>query len=983
MERWAFALRMATGAVIGLVVAGLACLAVWLGFFGRIDAGIYDAFYRVRGVHPPPPNIVIVGVDESTLEKLGGWPVAPAWQVKALGNLLAAQPLAVGITAPLVPVVVGGTAPQAEAAERYARAVQESGLAQAIRQAGIVVLPAPRKPPTANMAALTAVEKRLAKQARSVGHTELTAGVDEIVRHVRLKLDQEGEERNALALEVVATALSMSTEEPAVIGGHTFSYGRLRIPVDDRGAMLINYVGPANSFETVPYWRVAEDAAGAHPCHHKIVLLGLTAPDAAEARRTPMGEAERPKMPVVEIQANAVATIYGATFLAQPSLLQLLGGITLLGLCFGAALPNLRTTDKTVLAAGIVVLTGAVSFVLFAYGGFYLPASAPVAAIVLTFAGIIIHELVRANSLISREMQAMLASVQLPDIAAGQEGVDAPLLQGLAAICSTMPVEACCVALPTYREKGNVVAYRGGDQPRARGAYLRRSDTAIWETMTRKRPLTVGNAQDSVTKALGLDQEPIRAVYVPLRGEDTSTAVLGLYQRRGRGLSRTETAVCRAAMEQALVAYGRNEVYASIRGTRHWFFGPLSDQNLEQRLAVLSAIRTATAEERAVGEAVLRSVTDGVLMFDLAGYLITCNPKAIETLQAMGVDPASVAFVEFMTWASGLTREEAIAAEAELVNQGSTWSVELDLEQTGHSYVLTANRAVGRSGKPIGIVATIADVTEFRRAARMKDELISIATHELRTPLTSVLGYAELLSSGDLSPELRQKSIEVIFRQASHLSKMIDDFLDVSRIESGREEMVLEVVDMLAAAEQVLGLLGPQAEAKQITMTAHGDGQCLAYADRSKVERVFTNLVGNAIKYSPDGARVDVYVRPGDGVVEISVQDTGYGIPKQELEHIFEKFYRVRDKQTRDIRGTGLGLSLVKLIVESHGGSITVDSEVGKGTTLAFTLPAARAAQLRAAEADAQPAAKTESGPVRTVSSPQASPARRGASGPR
>lgn len=971
MERWAFALRMATGAAIGLVVGGLASLALWLGFFHRIDAGIYDTLFRARGARPPPKNIVIVGIDQDTVEKMGGWPAAPGEQVRVLRNLLAAEPLAVGITAPLVPQITGGTPPEAAATDAYVNAARESGLGEAIGGAGMVVLPVPSGKARTNAPALTELEQRLAGQARKTGHTELRAGADEIVRQQQLLATEQGEEQNAFALEVVATALGMSTEEPAVIGGRTFSYGLLRIPVDDDGAMLINYVGPADSFQTIPYWRIAEDPTAAEGCRGKIVLLGITSPGLAEARRTPVGRRDSPKMPAVEIHANVVATIHGATFLAQPSPWELLGGVVLLGLVFGAALPNLRTTDKAVLAVGMSVLTGAVSFVLFAYGGYYLPVSAPLVTFVLTSAAVIMHELVRANSLISREMQAMLASVQVAEDR-GEEAVDAPLLRGLAVICTSMPVEACCLAMPGYREKGNVVAFRGGEQPRARGAHLKRSDIAIWEAMSGSRPVVVEDAHDSVTTALGLDEETVRAVYVPLRGEDTTWAVLGLYHAPGRPLREAEIAVCRAAMEQALVAYDRNEIYASIRGTRHWFFGPLSDQNLEQRLAVLSAIRTATAEERAVAEAVLRSVTDGVLMFDLAGHLITCNPKAVETLQAMGVDPADLVFVDLMTWASGLTREEAIGAEAELVNEGDTWSVEVDVEETGRSYVLTANRAVGGGRKPIGIVATIADVSEFKQAARMKDELISIATHELRTPLTSVMGYAELLSGGEMSKELQEKSVAVILRQATHLSKMIDDFLDVSRIESGREEMVLEAVDMRAAAEQVLSLLAPQAEAKDIAMTVSGDGGCLAYADRSKVERVLTNLVGNAIKYSPDGATVEVSVQAGDGVVVTSVKDTGYGIPKQELEHIFEKFYRVRDKNTRDIRGTGLGLSLVKLIVESHGGGITVDSEVGEGTTFAFTFPAATEGHQMADDAESN--TEAESGRVQASRAATASP---------
>ncbi len=941
MERWGFSLRMITGAALGLLISAAACCALWLGLFDRVDAAIYDALFRARGPEQPPKGVIIVGYDQESYDQFGPWPAPPAKQASLIRTLAAAQPLAIGIATPLLPEPLGAAdLPRVLA---FAAELEQSGLGVAFEQAGVVSVPSPGEYDDAP--GLAAAAARLGARARGHGHLDLRTDPDDVVRRVPLRRAHVDTAPLCLAAEVAATALDLSPEEPAVVGGRVLSYGPLRLPVAADGTMLIDYFGPAGSFPSLSYVKVLSDAEAAQACRGKIVLVGVTAPPLVAGCRTPCGAAGQPRMAPVEIQANIVAAMYTSSLLDEPTWRDLLSGLLLLGALFGAALPNLRTTDKTALTIGMVFLTGGMSYSLFAYGGFCLRPAAPAAIIAATYAATIVHELVRANVLINREMQAMLRTAQSPDALEGDADVDAPLLGGMAAICALMSVDACCVALPAYREKGNIIAFRGGERPIARGAYLRRSDTGLGDTLESHRPAVEEYPTDSALRALDIERAR-QAVYIPLRREDAAPAVLALYQTDGRTpLTRREIGICRAVMEQALVAHGRNEVYAAIRGTRQSFFGPISDENLEQRLAVLSAIRTATDEERAVAEAVLRSVTDGVLMFDLAGRPLTCNPKAVELLEALHQDPAEMDLVSFMRKASGLSRDEAVAAEADLITAGNAWSVEVDVPDSGRTFVLIANRAVGRSGKPIGIVTTISEVTEFKRTARMKDELISIATHELRTPLTSILGYAELLASEHLPDASREKSVQVVLRQANHLSQMIDDFLDVSRIEAGREELSLEAVDMVAAAEQCLRDMEPTAEAKQIqTKVVHTDGVGTALADRTKMDRVLSNLVSNAIKYSPEGAAIVVRVRKHNGFIETAVEDTGYGIPKQEVEHVFEKFYRVRDKRTREVRGTGLGLSLVKLIVESHGGQIQVASEVGRGSTFTFTIPAAEAA---------------------------------------
>ncbi|MFQ6098604.1 MAG: ATP-binding protein, partial [Armatimonadota bacterium] len=665
-------------------------------------------------------------------------------------------------------------------------------------------------------------------------------------------------------------------------------------------------------------------------------------PDGDDSYGTPYSAPNAAKMTALEIQGNVAATVLGAAYLAQTGRSDLFWGLIAIGLLFGAALPNLRAADKVVLTVGLLAIAGGVSYVLFAFGAFFLPVAPLMAVMGVSYVVVSVHEVVRANALVNRETEMLLresAARRSADVASTDP--DAALLTAMHALCFRLPLLGCAVAFPRYRDKGNVVAFCEKPRRRARGAFLRRSDVGMWEVMTTGRTVLLQEPEDSATRAL--DINCVQAMYVPLEIRGEVAAVLALYQERNELLTEGEVQVARMTMEQAIIGQQRRHLFATIQAPRRTA-GPFSDENLEQRLAMLSAIRSATDDERAVAEAVLSSVTDGVLMFNLAGELVTWNPTAREMLDMSSEEMTALDFASFMTQVSESDADESARTAVSLLSEGTTWTTEMEMPESGRSYVITANRVVGRHDKPLGIVAVIQDVTHFKETARMKDELMSIATHELRTPLTSILGYAELLADDEVDPDTARKSAEVIYRQANHLSAMIDDFLDVSRIESGREELHLEAVDVLAVAQQCLAALSPAAESKNIETNAVADEPLpLAQADRRKLERIFNNLIGNAIKYSPEGGRIDVSITSSDGYVSVSVRDTGYGIPKQELSRIFEKFYRVRDRNTRDIRGTGLGLPLVRLIVESHGGDVSVDSEVGKGSTFTFTIPVSEA----------------------------------------
>ena len=230
---------------------------------------------------------------------------------------------------------------------------------------------------------------------------------------------------------------------------------------------------------------------------------------------------------------------------------------------------------------------------------------------------------------------------------------------------------------------------------------------------------------------------------------------------------------------------------------------------------------------------------------------------------------------------------------------------------------------------------------EVERANRLKSEFLASMSHELRTPLHTIIGFSELLSEELEGPlnEKQKRFVDHIHRDSLHLLELINDVLDLSKIESGRLELRLEVFDAGVAIEEVLATVRPRAEGKALHLESEVALTSAMFADRLRFKQILLNLLSNAVKFTPDGGRVRVGATMREGFFEVSVADTGIGIPRQEHETVFDKFYQVGNT-TKGIReGTGLGLAITRRLVEEHGGRIWVESEPGKGSRFTFTIP--------------------------------------------
>ena len=233
-------------------------------------------------------------------------------------------------------------------------------------------------------------------------------------------------------------------------------------------------------------------------------------------------------------------------------------------------------------------------------------------------------------------------------------------------------------------------------------------------------------------------------------------------------------------------------------------------------------------------------------------------------------------------------------------------------------------------------------LNEVKIVSSRKTDFVSSVSHELRTPLTSIKGYASILLTGKLGevPQDIRVRLEKINRHSDELAHMVNDLLDIARIESGRVTMKRESLDLKTVLDKVADLLSLQLKDKQIEFNCKlNDGVNMVLADRSQIERVLINLINNAIKFTPQKGKISVQTHKSDNVVQVDIADTGCGIPDDSKDKIFEEFYRVDNLINQEAKGTGLGLSLVKHIIEAHNGKIWFESHVNQGTTFSFTLP--------------------------------------------
>jgi len=267
----------------------------------------------------------------------------------------------------------------------------------------------------------------------------------------------------------------------------------------------------------------------------------------------------------------------------------------------------------------------------------------------------------------------------------------------------------------------------------------------------------------------------------------------------------------------------------------------------------------------------------------------------------------------------------------------------LDGTETEPEEIMLGDRTLSLTAKPLangGAVVALFDLTPIRRLEAVRRDFVVNVSHELRTPLTIVGGFAETLQDPDIPPERRVEFARTIFSNTHRMQRIVDELLDLSRIESGHWQPRSQPVRVAEIATEIFGRLGQTARDKGVTLDTRIDpDSAVIYADRTALEQIAFNLVENAIRHTASGGRISIETNREGRFIAFSVRDTGSGIPAAHLPRIFERFYRADAGRSREAGGTGLGLAIVKHLVEAHGGTVGADSIEGRGTTIKVLFP--------------------------------------------
>ena len=339
--------------------------------------------------------------------------------------------------------------------------------------------------------------------------------------------------------------------------------------------------------------------------------------------------------------------------------------------------------------------------------------------------------------------------------------------------------------------------------------------------------------------------------------------------------------------------------------------------------------------------AVAEQSADPLFLTDLEGRILASSRGALETFhfspeQVLGRIAADLLVPPDR-------RERYLGLERETLEKGSVLSVEgIHLRSDGTPIPVEMTFTLIRDdhGRPFEMVRVVRDISQRKEVERMKTEFVNIVSHELRTPLTSIRGFADtIIEFGATLPEAqRNQYLRIILDESIRLGRLVDDFLDVSRLVAGAQLLRMERIDTASLARRVAETLGENRAGVKFEVDFE-EGLPSPQADPDQVQRAIINLSGNALKYSPPKGVIFIRGRRAGDCVEVCVEDQGPGISPDSQKRLFQKFYRAGDAISIKTPGTGLGLYIVKSIVDAHGGTIRLESEVGKGTKVFFTLP--------------------------------------------
>jgi PAS domain S-box-containing protein len=957
---------------------------VWLA--PGLDAYARDVLMRTRGPVAPPDDIVIVAIDDASIARLGRFPWSRDLTARAVDLIAPARPKVIALD-------VLYSEPTTEA--------NDAALADSIGRAGNAVVAAQLIDATDERGARQVQWLRplplIERASAGVGHVNISTEADGAARELPLrKTDNDGDALWSIAVEAIRVGDGLREGEvqdfPEVV--HLGRRTLLLVNDDHKlnftqpeannqvvhlraDRMLIDYVGPTGSFapRTYSFVDVLDGKVPPESLRGKYVLIGATAATLGDHVASPFvhregadGSQHGTLMPGVEVLANAVNTILRGRFYREVPdwLAALLAALVAAAAIFSLTLMQGRFETLKQLGAlgGLVIALLGLSYFAFIHW-LIIP---PVVSSLVSLATAAPLILLRRSLATSADLDQRIA-----ELSAANNKWLAPDASGAMREQEFLSSPAETIARLTESKSVAIftTAERTGGNYRLLAAYGRPNILSLSEEeLLQAAPLWMEIGSQHSTRpraesgasispgeyAFGAVAEDdydqlSRTLLLRLgKPENPSGALLISYQvnheppgellRLSAELSASY--VSRMASGRLEADAGRAGKFSSMR----WRL-PRGVEWKARSLGILQ--RRIRARSRFI-DRVLRSVEDGLIVADVDGRILFANPRAVEIF---GVTERALIGSDLFQRISedrgdalqnheSLTRRATRETLVRLIVERLSVEREIALGGGPSRYYMLRLSAVidEEDGSVTGLVASLSDVTKQRELQQTKTDVMTLVSHELRTPLTAIQGMSEVLSQYDVEQEQRRKMHLAINEEAKRLARMINDYLDITRLESGARPLRLAPVRIASLVERALLLLDPLAEQRDMRIVRRFTPNLPpVMVDADLLAQAVTNLVANAIKYSNPSNEIIIELRADSDALWVEVADHGHGIPADALAHVFEKFYRVPRLEDADVSGTGLGLAFVREIAERHGGRISVTSEEGVGSVFSLRLP--------------------------------------------
>lgn len=612
-----------------------------------------------------------------------------------------------------------------------------------------------------------------------------------------------------------------------------------------------------------------------------------------------------------------------------------LGWILVCGAAFAVAVCvdrfGLRRCLPFITGALIVLVLGGVgAAVFFSRDLLWMPLSL---AMALSAGMVQVKRLQSRNYELTEKLQAAARSIA-PQV----EGADRRLLSGLKLLETVLtPAEAVVFRRDA---EGQLVA-----SARLRANNQTQPDTGrnvIWREGVKLCERAI-NSREIVVEQADAPGEHATSIALPLRHEARTVGAMLI--RLSQDFDEDDRALLLAVGGQMARNLQREEAMkaGNIKGPLD-FFSVAASRRQMQSLYVLNG---ALLEQR-VGVNAFAEIADGVALAYLDGRIAYANEAMCQLAAIKDTDVTRLSIFDLLNVFRTDVFDEPAIAVRRVLQTGQPYEHELQFSESNEtrgiriSLVLDRSSNKQRAPQPLCLAVVIKDLTRIKEYEQLKSDMISLMSHELRTPLTSINGFAELLAMDDQLPEQAKEFVTIIANESQRLSRMINTFLAVTKLQRKDKQEVLKIPLRLdEVVKETIATMQPVAKKRRIRLVEQPTERLPPVAaDKSMITQAVKNLVSNAIRYSPERTTVTLSTALEAEAVRLSVEDRGYGIPTEAKDKVWEKFYRVvREGQEKDEESTGLGLSFVREVVEQHGGTVGLESEVGRGSKFSFTLP--------------------------------------------